>query len=68
MTETHLFVGDTLFAQSIGRTDLPGGDYATLMASIRGVLFGFGDEAIVHPGHGPDTTIGDERRSNPFLR
>jgi len=68
MAEIHLFVGDTLFAQSIGRTDLPGGDYATLMASIRGVLFSFGDAAIVHPGHGPDTTIGDERRSNPFLR
>ena len=68
MAETHLFVGDTLFAQSIGRTDLPGGDYQTLMASIRGVLFGFGDAAIVHPGHGPDTTIGDERRANPFLR
>ena len=68
IAETHLFVGDTLFAQSIGRTDLPGGDYQTLMASIRGVLFGFGDDAIVHPGHGPDTTIGDERRANPFLQ
>jgi hydroxyacylglutathione hydrolase len=66
--ETHLFVGDTLFAGSIGRTDLPGGDYATLLGSIRTVLFGFGDKAIVHPGHGPDTTIGRERRTNPFLR
>jgi glyoxylase-like metal-dependent hydrolase (beta-lactamase superfamily II) len=64
---TDLFVGDTLFAGSIGRTDLPGGDYQTLMASIRDVLFAFGDAAIVHPGHGPDTTIGEERRSNPFL-
>jgi hydroxyacylglutathione hydrolase len=63
----ELFVGDTLFAGSIGRTDLPGGDYATLIASIRNVLFAFGDEAIVHPGHGPDTTIGQERRTNPFL-
>ena len=62
-----LFVGDTLFAGSIGRTDLPGGDYATLIASIRIVLFAFGDDAIVHPGHGPDTTIGHERRTNPFL-
>jgi len=62
-----LFVGDTLFAGSIGRTDLPGGDYNTLIASIRNVLFAFGDEAIVHPGHGPDTTIGEERRTNPFL-
>jgi glyoxylase-like metal-dependent hydrolase (beta-lactamase superfamily II) len=62
-----LFVGDTLFAGSIGRTDLPGGDYQTLVASIRTVLFAFGDDAIVHPGHGPDTTIGRERRTNPFL-
>ena len=65
---THLFVGDTLFAGSIGRTDLPGGDYATLIQSIRTVLLAFGDAAIVHPGHGPDTTIGRERESNPFLR
>ena len=67
VTETHLFVGDTLFAGSIGRTDLPGGDYDTLMRSIRGVLLGFGDAAIVHAGHGPDTTIGRERATNPFL-
>jgi glyoxylase-like metal-dependent hydrolase (beta-lactamase superfamily II) len=65
--DIHLFVGDTLFAGSIGRTDLPGGDYATLIASIKMVLFGFGDAALVHPGHGPDTTIGQERRTNPFL-
>jgi glyoxylase-like metal-dependent hydrolase (beta-lactamase superfamily II) len=63
----ELFVGDTLFAGSIGRTDLPGGNYATLIESIRSVLFGFGDDAVVHPGHGPDTTIGRERRTNPFL-
>ncbi len=62
-----LFVGDTLFAGSIGRTDLPGGDYHTLIASIRNVLFAFADDAIVHSGHGPDTTIGQERRTNPFL-
>lgn len=62
-----LFVGDTLFAGSIGRTDLPGGDYATLIASIRNVLFSFGDDARVYPGHGPATTIGEERRTNPFL-
>ena len=62
-----LFVGDTLFAGSIGRTDLPGGDYETLIRSIRQVLFGFGDEARVHPGHGPSTTIGQERQNNPFL-
>jgi glyoxylase-like metal-dependent hydrolase (beta-lactamase superfamily II) len=63
-----LFVGDTLFAGSIGRTDLPGGDYPTLIASIRTVLFAFGDDARVHPGHGPATTIGVERRTNPFLK
>jgi glyoxylase-like metal-dependent hydrolase (beta-lactamase superfamily II) len=67
-TGMHLFVGDTLFAGSIGRTDLPGGDYDTLMRSIRSVLFAFDDEAIVHSGHGPDTTIGRERATNPFLR
>jgi len=62
-----LFVGDTLFAGSIGRTDLPGGDYGTLIGSIRTVLFAFGDDARVYPGHGPATTIGEERRTNPFL-
>jgi glyoxylase-like metal-dependent hydrolase (beta-lactamase superfamily II) len=62
-----LFVGDTLFAGSIGRTDLPGGDFDTLMRSIVGVLLPFGDEARVFPGHGPDTTIGHERQTNPFL-
>ena len=64
----ELFVGDTLFAGSIGRTDLPGGDFQVLIASIRNVLFPFGDDAIVHPGHGPDTTIGQEKRTNPFLQ
>lgn len=63
----HLFVGDTLFAGSIGRTDLPGGDYGTLMRAITGVLFPLGDDAVVHPGHGPDTTIGRERTTNPFV-
>jgi glyoxylase-like metal-dependent hydrolase (beta-lactamase superfamily II) len=67
VSDTHLFVGDTLFAGSIGRTDLPGGDYDTLMRSIRDVLFAFGEGAIVHAGHGPDTTIGRERATNPFL-
>lgn len=62
-----LFVGDTLFAGSIGRTDLPGGDMDTLMHSIRGVLFSFPDETVVYPGHGEPTTIGRERRTNPFL-
>jgi hydroxyacylglutathione hydrolase len=63
-----LFVGDTLFAGSIGRTDLPGGDYETLMRSITRVLLPLGDDATVYPGHGPDTTIGRERRKNEFLK
>ncbi len=65
--ERELFVGDTLFAGSIGRTDLPGGDHATLLASIRTVLFAFPDETVVHPGHGATTTIGREKRTNPFI-
>jgi glyoxylase-like metal-dependent hydrolase (beta-lactamase superfamily II) len=65
--ERELFVGDTLFAGSIGRTDLPGGNLDVLLRSIRDVLFAFPDETPVHPGHGPSTTIGAERRSNPFL-
>lgn len=64
----ELFVGDTLFAGSIGRTDLPGGDPDTLLRSIRTVLFRYPDDTVVHSGHGPTTTIGDERRTNPFLR
>ncbi|MBI3047537.1 MAG: MBL fold metallo-hydrolase [Acidobacteria bacterium] len=63
----HLFVGDTLFAGSIGRTDLPGGNYEVLMRSITGVLFPLGDDCIVHSGHGPDTSIGRERKTNPFV-
>ena len=63
-----LVVGDTLFAGSIGRTDLPGGDLKRLLAAIRNVLFAFGDDARVYPGHGPSTTIGQERRTNPFLQ
>jgi glyoxylase-like metal-dependent hydrolase (beta-lactamase superfamily II) len=62
-----LFVGDTLFAGSIGRTDLPGGDLDTLLRSIRDVLFAFPDDTVVWSGHGPETTIGKERRTNPFL-
>ena len=62
-----LFVGDTLFAGSIGRTDLPGGNYEKLMRSITKVLFAFGDDAPVYSGHGKETTIGRERRTNPFV-
>jgi glyoxylase-like metal-dependent hydrolase (beta-lactamase superfamily II) len=63
----HLFVGDTLFAGSIGRTDLPGGDYETLLKAITEVLFAFPDESIVYSGHGPETTVGRERQTNPFV-
>jgi len=65
--ERTLFVGDTLFAGSIGRTDLPGGDLPTLMRSIREVLFSFPDESVVHSGHGEQTTIGREKRTNPYV-
>jgi glyoxylase-like metal-dependent hydrolase (beta-lactamase superfamily II) len=61
------FVGDVLFAGSIGRTDLPGGDYDTLIASITDQLLTLPDDFKVYPGHGPPTTIGRERRTNPFL-
>ncbi len=62
-----LFAGDVLFAGSIGRTDLPGGDYETLMDSIAHKLMTLPDETQVYPGHGPRTGIGVERVSNPFL-
>ncbi len=60
--------GDVLFHQSIGRTDLPGGDHATLLRSIREQLFTLDDEYTVYPGHGPSTTIGYEKIHNPFLK
>ena len=63
----HLFVGDVLFAGSIGRTDLPGGSFDQLVEGIRENLFDYPDETVVHTGHGPDTTIGREREGNPFV-
>ena len=63
----YLFVGDTLFAGSICRTDLPGGDYDTLLKAITEVLFRYPDDAIVYSGHGPETTIGREKATNPFV-
>ena len=62
-----VFSGDALFCGSIGRTDLPGGDYAQLIAGIREQLLVLPDETVVYSGHGPATTIGDEKRSNTFL-
>lgn len=62
-----VIAGDTLFAGSIGRTDLPGGDHATLLESIRQQLFVLPDETNIYPGHGSETTIGDEKKFNPFL-
>lgn len=59
--------GDVLFHGGIGRTDLPGGDYDTLISSIRNKLFTLADEVVVYPGHGPETTIGYEKKHNPFL-
>ncbi len=64
----HVLVGDTLFQGSIGRTDFPGGDYATLMRSIRDKLLPLPDSTLVYPGHGPSTTIGEEKQLNPFVR
>jgi len=63
-----LLAGDTLFQGSVGRTDLPGGDYEQLLRSIQKQLLCLDDDTLVWPGHGPRTTIGRERRSNPFLR
>lgn len=63
-----VIVGDALFAGSIGRTDLPGGSYPQLINSIKSKLMSLPDSTVVYPGHGPATTIGIERRSNPFLR
>lgn len=67
LTDKMLFVGDSLFCCSIGRTDLPGGSYRQLIDSIKGKLMSKGDDYVVYPGHGPASTIGEERKRNPFL-
>jgi hydroxyacylglutathione hydrolase len=64
---THCFGGDVLFAQSIGRTDLPGGSFETLMISIQDKLFELDDDTIIYPGHGPKTTIEAEKLYNPYV-
>jgi len=66
-TEKKLIAGDILFAGSIGRTDLPGGSFKKIMESLLGPVLALPDDTIVVPGHGPLTTIGKERESNPFL-
>lgn len=66
-TKGKIFTGDTLFAGARGRTDLPGGSFEDLQRSIREKLLILPDEVVVYPGHGPDTTIGKEKRSNPFI-
>ena len=65
--EGFVLTGDALFNQSIGRTDLPGGDLDTLLNSIREKLFTLEDSTVVYPGHGPETSIGDEKLANPFV-
>ncbi|MFA7404496.1 MAG: MBL fold metallo-hydrolase [Pelobacteraceae bacterium] len=65
--ERKVITGDTLFADSIGRTDLPGGSHEQLLESIRSKLFTLPDDVIAYPGHGPQTTIGHEKRCNPYF-
>jgi glyoxylase-like metal-dependent hydrolase (beta-lactamase superfamily II) len=65
--EGELFAGDLLFAGSIGRYDLPGGDWETLLASVRTLIDRFPPDTVVYPGHGPKTTLGRELQTNPFL-
>jgi hydroxyacylglutathione hydrolase len=65
--EAMAFVGDLIFAGSIGRTDLPGGDHDALIRAVREKIFVLPDDTVLFPGHGPATTVGEEKRSNPFF-
>ncbi len=67
LVENHLFTGDTLFHRGVGRTDLPTGSSQALVRSIRVKLYALPADTVVHPGHGPDTTIGEERTQNPHV-
>jgi glyoxylase-like metal-dependent hydrolase (beta-lactamase superfamily II) len=67
LAEKNIFVGDTIFQGSIGRTDLPGGDYDELINSVETKIFTLPDETVIYPGHGPSTTVGYEKKYNPFF-
>lgn len=67
VTDRMAFVGDTLFAGSIGRTDFPGGDHEGLLRNVREKIFPLGDDVVIYPGHGPKSTVARERRTNPFF-
>ena len=67
VTDKMIFTGDTLFCGSVGRTDLAGGSFSKLIDSIKGKLLAKGDDYLIYPGHGPATSIEDERKQNPFL-
>lgn len=66
--ESTCFVGDLIFQRSIGRTDLPGGDFDTLAESIQTAIYTLDDDTVLFPGHGPSTTVGVEKRTNPYVR
>ena len=66
--EGRCFVGDVIFAGSVGRADLPGGDFQALERSIREQVYALPEDTLIHPGHGPDTSVGAEMQSNPFVR
>jgi hydroxyacylglutathione hydrolase len=68
LNDKTMFVGDTLFRDSIGRTDLPGGDFDELARSIRERIYTLDDDVMIYPGHGPPTTVGFEKHNNPFVR